>query len=401
MMYRLYGDGIHDDTDAIQELIDNSNSILSLPDPEKFYLISKTLTIPSNFKLQLPRFAEIRLMKESDCIMLTNKDEGGSKNIELEGGIWNYNNLEQSPNPWLGFMGYPTKSPKNPNYNGFAIYFKNVRNLRISSLTVKDVITFAVTFDTVSYFTVNDVVFDFNYGNPLATNMDGIHLCGNCHFGHITNLQGACYDDLVALNADEGSSGPITHITIDGIYSEDCHSAVRLLSANQPVKNVHITNIYGTYFQYCIGVTRFYESRDKGDYEGITLDNIYASKAARIPVYNKWEGEGSAHFPIIFIEDHLRIRGLKIADLHRIENIIPIATISVGTDTEIDGLILENITAENHAEGKLPPDGCYNIPGICDPRKYGEMPLLINDGIIKNFHARGLSNNGEEVTIEL
>ncbi len=54
----------------------------------------------------------------------------------------------------------------------------------------KDPVTFSITLDIVSYFTVDNIIFDFNYGNPLATNMDGIHLNGNCHFGEILNLKG-------------------------------------------------------------------------------------------------------------------------------------------------------------------------------------------------------------------
>ena len=57
---------------------------------------------------------------------------------------------------------------------------------------------------------------------------------GSCHFGVVRNLRGACRDDLVALNADEGSGGPVTDIMIDGVFAEDCHSAVRLLSVKYP-----------------------------------------------------------------------------------------------------------------------------------------------------------------------
>ncbi len=105
---------------------------------------------------------------------------------------------------------------------------------------------------------------------------------------------------MIALNADEGSAGEISNIKIKGLYAEDCHSAVRLLSANCSVKNVHISDVYGTYFQYCIGLTRFYETKDKGIYDAITLDNIYASKAVRLPVYNKKPEDYVC--PPIFIE---------------------------------------------------------------------------------------------------
>ena len=49
--YVLYGDGMHDDTAAIQEMIDSGVCEVSLPAPKNFYLISKPLVIPSNFKL--------------------------------------------------------------------------------------------------------------------------------------------------------------------------------------------------------------------------------------------------------------------------------------------------------------------------------------------------------------
>ena len=72
-MYTLYGDGIHDDTKAIQEMIDHAGNELVLPSPKTHYLISDTLTLPSNFRLVLPRFAEIRLADHSNCIMLRNR----------------------------------------------------------------------------------------------------------------------------------------------------------------------------------------------------------------------------------------------------------------------------------------------------------------------------------------
>ena len=57
MKHILYGDGIHDDYPAIQEMINSGVCEVTLPVPEKNYLISQTLVLPSNFKLILPRFA--------------------------------------------------------------------------------------------------------------------------------------------------------------------------------------------------------------------------------------------------------------------------------------------------------------------------------------------------------
>jgi len=360
-MHRLYGDGIHDDYPAIQELIDSGKREISLPLPEKFYLISKALELPSNFKLVLPRFALIRLADNANCVMVKNKtitrenyvlnnsimdfceiytDDYKCENIEIMGGIWDFNNKNQIPNP--------IQTLHAPNgYSGFGMLFYNVRGLTIRSLTLKDPVNFAVTLDTVSYFTVDDIQFDYNYGNPTATNMDGIHLNGNCHYGRITNLKGSCYDDVVAINADEGSNGPISNISVDGIFSEDSHSAVRLLTVTQPVENINITNVYGSYYQYCVGLTKYYPGETTGFFDNITISNVYASKAERYAIYQKGN---SPAYPFIFVQDETVTKNLYIKNLHRKEKINTVETLFVGKTAVVDNLVMENITCDNLTE---------------------------------------------------
>ena len=72
MRNTLYGDGVHDDTLAIQEMLDTLDDI-ELPIPENFYLISKSLEIGSNKRLTLPRNAKIKLEDGSNCVMIKNK----------------------------------------------------------------------------------------------------------------------------------------------------------------------------------------------------------------------------------------------------------------------------------------------------------------------------------------
>ena len=57
----LVGDGTHDDTTALQALLDSRRALVYLPAPPKHYLISKPLRIYSNQTLQLDRFTVIRL----------------------------------------------------------------------------------------------------------------------------------------------------------------------------------------------------------------------------------------------------------------------------------------------------------------------------------------------------
>ena len=397
-MYQLYGDGIHDDYPAIQEMIDSGVCEISLPAPKKYYLISQSLVLPSDFRLVLPRFAEIRLADGANQVMLRNRwvdipDDGKvtrkgrdriwnfvnrispasehvCQNIEVIGGIWNFNNTNQRPNP-LKTLDFG----ESEDYTGFGFQFFNVKNLKLSSMTLKDPITFAVTLDIVSYFTVEDITFDFNYGNPVALNMDGIHLDGHCHYGVIRNLKGACYDDLVALNAYEGYAGPITNIIIDGLFAEDCHSAVRLLAIHEKMENIHISNVFGTYYQYCIGISKFYPIAATNGFDAITIDNIYASKAIRYTDRYP-QSPTSRIYPLIWIEDGVIVKNLEIRSVHRREQNVPIELLYIGKGHTVENLTLENISAENHTGQPL--------------------PLIVNAGHIRHLRLSNIRANGDD-----
>ena len=69
----LVGDGVVDDTAAIQARLDSGMSCVYLPPPAKCYLISKTLKIGSNQELRLDRFPVVRLAPKSDCPMVENR----------------------------------------------------------------------------------------------------------------------------------------------------------------------------------------------------------------------------------------------------------------------------------------------------------------------------------------
>jgi polygalacturonase len=375
----LYGDGIHDDTKALQALLDTRAAYIKFPLPKVCYFISKPLKIYSGQELSLDRYCHIKLMPMSNCVMLQNADpENGDNNITVTGGIWDLNNLEQEKNP-LHFSGNPNLMEvfwKPGYYNGTVISFWNVKNLKIAHLTIKDPVTFSIMINVIEYFTVEDITFDFNYGNPWAVNMDGVHLCGNCHFGVIRNLKGSCFDDMVAINADEGEvPGPVTDIQVDGLFADDCHSAVRLLSANYPVERVSISNVYGTYYQYCIGITKYYAGTN-GYFDGIVLKNSFAAKAPRHSVYRK---DGSKVYPFIWVQRGLTVKNLSIENVYRKETNVAIETIGIDKGAKIENLSLSNIVQEN-----LLPE---------------QFPLILNNGEIENLNTNGLRSTGGEVLI--
>lgn len=397
MNYTLYGDGIHDDTAAIQQMIDTSCE-LTLPAPTAHYLISKPLELHSNFKLILPRFAEIRLAAGSNCVMFKNKTiddyanrcnsnlfgsylnyyspDAPCENISIEGGIWNFNNKEQNPNPICGGKFEPE------GYSGFGAFFYNVRGLSISSLTLKNPCNFAITLDTVSYFNIENITFDFNDGNLYQCNMDGIHLCGNCHHGHIEKLFGTCYDDIVALNAQEGSCGPISNIVIRGIHTKGSYSAVRMLCASPKaaISNIHISDIYGTFYHFGISLQHYYDTGERGVFENITIDNVYASKSDRNLV-KFYAVNNYRKYGVIDISGESDVKNLKITNLHRDEYIDAVPTILTFKEAKIENLILDNITSQNYTESE-------------------SMPLISNDAEIKNLCASNLFEDGRKVFFE-
>ncbi len=408
-MYTLYGDGIHDDTLAIQELIDSGVCEVQLPAPKKYYLISKPLVLPSNFRLVLPRYAEIRLAPGSNCLMLKNKmvpnyaprlqaralpenlspvaeymwrfidefdPDSPCENIEICGGIWNFNNMQQAPN----MHRIRALEPREIDYTIRDFYaggmlFYNIKGFKAHDLTLKDPTCYGMTLDTVSYFTVENIDFDYNTGNPVSLNMDGIHINGNSHYGHIRNLKGTCYDDLVALNSEEGSHGPITHITVDGLYAENCHSAIRLLCLRHKVEHIHITNVHGTYYQYTVGITKHYKGDATGGYDAITIDNIYAAKCRRVSTHPN-PNKPSPYTPLWVSHDTV-VKNLTVRDLHRRETADPLPTVFVGKNTVIDRFVLENVSTENYTQTP--------------------MPLLENNGTIKHLSAANLRTDKDEI----
>lgn len=409
-MHTLYGDGIHDDTAAIQELIDSGSCEVILPAPQKNYLISKPLELPSDFRLVLPRFALIRLADGANCAMVRNKvvydharrlskevydvplqahlwgyvDDFSPNhpchNIEVCGGIWDCNNMAQIPNHEY------SKDFSVREFCGYGMFFYNVTGLTLRDMTLKDPQRYAVTLATVSYFTVENIVFDFNKGNPYPINMDGIHLDGCCHYGVLRNLKGTCYDDLIALNAHEGSRGPITNIVIDGLYAEECHSAVRLLTVQNKVENIRISNVFGTYYQYCIGISKFYPGENTGCYRGITLDHIYAAKAwpARKGAFQHPPKTEKA-FPLIWIQGKTVVHDLSISDLHRKETTLPKDTIYIGEKAYVKHLTVDNAVTENFTGDKMPLLRNKGHIEYLSMRRVdcGKDERLVNEGEIK------------------
>lgn len=391
----LFGDGIHDDTPAIQELLDSGIAEVFLPAPKVHYCISNTLKIHSCQTLRLAEMATIKLLPNSSCLMLTNAEKD-AHDISVVGGIWDYDNKNQDPNPFKvkadelrrisHFNGKPdyTVTHDMVGHFGCLMSFSHVTRFSIRNLTLKNPVTFCLRMAYMTFFTVENISFDQNLGNPTAENMDGIHIDGGCKFGTVRNVQGTCYDDVVALNADDFYDGPISDIQIDGVFGKDSLRGVRLLSIKSPVSRISISNVFGTFYQNCIGLTYFYPKNGiRGKMSHISIRNVYGKNAPRIPEYGK--GDNSNYpFAFIWVDGDLDIDHLSIDNVCRNEDISNVETLRVCSGTHIRTLSLSNILHQRSVdqpitlflnEGNLDRLYMYNIDATNDK-------VLVNKGTI-------------------
>ncbi|MDY5230564.1 MAG: hypothetical protein SPH44_05505 [Eubacteriales bacterium] len=383
----LYGDGIHDDLPAIQEMLD-CQAYVYLPAPKKNYLINGAIKLNSNQELKLDRYTRIMLGDYSNCCMLENKDmDSGNKNIKISGGIWDMNHRNQRPNPghfadkekgesllweWLSDPQNFDANGKQPIkvYTGICMYFFNIKGFTISDITIENPIIYGLDLSFVEDFTIENINFDYFEGSPKLWNMDGIHIEGGCKNGYIHNLYGACHDDTVAITSDDMVYGDIENITVDGIYGQNSHSAVRLLSRSHKVKNIHITNVYGTYYVYGVIISKYTKAKEyRSEFSNITIDNFYASLCeGTVDV----KGNECA---LIHFGDDIDVENVVIEKLFRDETHINLPTIHLGNDCNINCLSISD---------------CFQTNATDKP-----IAFIENKGIIDKLYLKNIKQDEE------
>ena len=391
MKYTLYGDGIHDDLPAIQEMLDSKASLVYLPPAKVHYVISGTIYVHSNQELRLDRYTRVCLAPQSNCAMIKNSDwENWNENITISGGIWdmNHNNQRSNPLHWpdpetgLTFsqvlrspqVDRNARKPFNV-YTGMCFEFLCVKGMYFGNLTICNPINFGADFAYVEDFTIENLYFDYTEGSPKLWNLDGVHIEGYCKNGVIRNLKGTCHDDTVALTSDDLHYGPIENIVVDGIYAENAHSAVRLLSVANKLKNIHITNIFGTYYVYCICISKYYKSESRSGFENISIDHVYASICSgTVDVAGNYE-------PIISIGSNLDMKSLYLSHVFRTETHLAMPTVKIMGGTNI---------------GILSTRDCEQTNYTGNP-----MPFIENHGVIDRLILDGIETGSDELLVNI
>ena len=334
-----------DQTEWLQRLLDSGNGTVVIPDGE--YLVAKTLRIPDDTKVVCSPKTRLRLADGANCPIIGNPAKGRtfSRNITIEGGVWDGNNLNQQRDKYAG-------NPPDSAWGQF-IVFTYVKNLTLRGMTLKDPESFAVQLTACEEFTIEDIFFDFN---KKRLNMDGIHVNGFARNGLIRNLKGETHDDMVALNSDEGDAYcdccDIENVTIENVYGgSDGWTGIRLLSRQATLRNIVIRNLYGGYKFNGVSFTHWgkdAETADYGRFENILLDGIFAYSCRK---------SGSGHGGIIWFQPYVRHAGtVVLQNIFRTdpaENLNQVHTIDVGDGVVIDTLDIRGLH-QRLPDGKPP-----------------------------------------------
>lgn len=371
---KLYGDGIHDDTAAIQAMLDKCGTVRI---PDGCYLICRPLIIHSNTHLILSQMATLRLADGANCSLLDNDglySDVANENITIEGGIWDGNHMAQErqkiPNECRPGDENEDKICDKQVYISniyvvFMVRLIHTERLTVKNVTFKNPTSYAIHIADAKHFTVENVVLDYDLLKP---NMDGVHIQGPARFGRIYNVRGNANDDHVALCANgtirsEITRGDIEDVDIDGIYCDNGYTGVRLLSRGDAIRNIRISNIHGEFRFYAVSLTHHYPiCADKPILlENIHISDVFASKSrAECSEGHKMAAEKE---PLIFLESGIECRNVTIENVYRNERNARTQspTVRIGENVRAENLRIGRIfesfvgeaaeTIENHSEG--------------------------------------------------
>ena len=294
--FNAVGDGIADDSSAIQEALNQGDSAVHIPSGK--YKISSTLFVHSNTTIRADEdavlFCADHSCKGPDDHLLANSDRvNGNENITIIGGIWDGNNRNNSR----------VQDPLDTSsFTGTMLSFYNIRNLKLSNMVLKDPEAYYTRFCQVSDFTIEDIEFR---AETIRPNQDGLHFAGFCEngtikrvFAHTAGIPG---DDMLAFNADDEmyrltnvnlQRGYIRNIDVSDVHAVDCHSLIRLLSIDAEISNITIRNISSGCRQYAVNMdaaryclTPLFEEKDHrygvGNIKNIYIEDITAWKTLK------------------------------------------------------------------------------------------------------------------------
>lgn len=353
--YGAVGDGLCDDTAAIQKALEGGGCTVVIPAGS--YTISSALSVSSGTTIRADDDAVVRLADgagvNAGVFVLTNDDPvGGNQDIRVEGGAWD-GNCAHNPRGEDGDMD---------GYTGTAVNFVNVSGLTLCNLTVRNPEGFSIRLGEVQDFRVEDIRFD---NTVIRPNQDGVHVGGFSHQGVIRNLHAltpkTTNDDMVALNADDDvervlnlgmKRGPISDIEVEGLYGDDVYTFVRLLSVDALIEEVSIGEVHGGCRYHAVNMGNWRFPAGVGNIRSVRMRDFTVRK-----VHGENSRSGTKH-PLVTIR--LAVEGLQMTNFRRDPaDDLPAPTLVVdnGRDNDIE---IEGGTVERDGTVLTIPHGGFS-----------------------------------------
>ncbi|MBQ5742746.1 MAG: hypothetical protein IIV79_00970, partial [Clostridia bacterium] len=172
----LFADGIHDDTLALQVLLD-ARGIVTVDRPGT-YLVSKTLIIHYDTRLVLAPGVHLLAAPLSRSALIENEHFAGGgrdENIEIVGGIWDGNCDEMGLDAAYE-SEHRLDDPYSPAlFKGKLIRFAHIDRIVLQRMTVRNPVSYGIQIGDAYGFVVRDIFFDYNWHFGTT---DGVHING-------------------------------------------------------------------------------------------------------------------------------------------------------------------------------------------------------------------------------